>query len=495
MTLGLFNGTGKRHNDPTLEGVKGLWVSRRMWWDYFTYELTTGQQTGRINGYSAFLPKWVRLAGQSARAAWEERRQDAPFRVWDESVTLTSNFLNAERADLWERLASCPDLMVLLCDANGRFWLIGEDVGLRTTWSGKTSNVQGYEVEITGQQRWATREVEGTTAVMMIQSDPTSVSPEYVTRIDAADLEYLNVDTGECVVLGPTPLTFCCNGGGGGITQSEVQALIDAALASLSAADIVFTPTGGITATNVQAAIAQVDSANSVLSTRLSDVTMPLAVNVPFFDGVNDELTRTGLGALPNEMTIAGWFKRGGTGVVGMFRTGTGTDGGLSVYWDTSLGLAAAINTNLGGNVANIFQSTGATLAGFGPGEWTHVAVRWRRIATNSLELWVNGMLYASTTGYSTTNQPTNYGTLSFGRGQLNAGTFLFSGWQSNWAIWHRLLTRDEIQGLARRGRREVYPTSSLIAHWPMDASLTNDVSGSGNNLTAVGGIGLVPMN
>ena len=227
MTLGLFNGTGKRHSDPTLAGVRGVWVSRRMWWRYFTSEVTSGQQRGRITGYGAYLPKWVLVAGQGARANWNERRTDAPAKAFEQEVQFKSNHLNAERSDFFERLAACPDLMVLLCDGNNRFWMVGEDVGLRTSWAGKTENVQGYEITITGQQRFPTREVAGEAAQVMIQNDPTEseLTAEALSILDPADVEYLDQDTSGCLVVGSTPLTFCCTGTAG-LSEAEVVALI-----------------------------------------------------------------------------------------------------------------------------------------------------------------------------------------------------------------------------------------------------------------------------
>jgi len=206
-----------------------------MWWRYFTSEVTSGQQRGRITGYGAYLPKWVFVAGQGARANWNERRTDAPARAFEQEVQFRSNHLNAERSDFFERLAACPDLMVLLCDGNGRFWMVGEDVGLRTSWTGKTENVQGYEITITGQQRFPTREVAGDAAQAMIQSDPTSVSPEAAAILDPEDLEYLGLDDSGCIVLGQNPVTICCGSGGGapgvgvpaGGTAGQVLAKID----------------------------------------------------------------------------------------------------------------------------------------------------------------------------------------------------------------------------------------------------------------------------
>jgi hypothetical protein len=122
--------------------------------------------------------------------------------------------------------------------------MVGEDVGLRTSWTGKTENVQGYEITITGQQRFPTREVSGDAAQAMIQSDPTSVSPEAAAILDPEDLEYLGLDDSGCIVLGQNPVTICCgSGGGGGLTEAEVQALIDASLAGFSVPGISY-PSG-----------------------------------------------------------------------------------------------------------------------------------------------------------------------------------------------------------------------------------------------------------
>jgi hypothetical protein len=157
--------------------------------------------------------------------------------------------------------------MVLLCDGNGRFWMVGEDVGLRTSWTGKTENVQGYEITITGQQRFPTREVAGDAAQAMIQSDPTSVSPEAAAILAPEDLEYLGLDDSGCIVLGQNPVTICCgSGGGGGLTEAEVQALIDASLAGFSVSGISYADANSIqvgdgTRTNVSVGITGGDAA------------------------------------------------------------------------------------------------------------------------------------------------------------------------------------------------------------------------------------------
>jgi len=485
MTLGLFNGTGSRHGDATLAGVKGVWVSRKMWWRYFTSEVTSGQQRARITGYGAYLPKWVFVAGQGARANWNERRTDAPAKAFEQEVQFRSNHLNAERSDFFERLSACPDLMVLLCDGNGRFWMVGEDAGLRTSWTGKTENVQGYEITITGQQRFPTREVAGDAAQLMIQSDPTSVSPEAAAILDPEDLAYLGLDDSGCIVLGQNPVTICC-GSGGGISEEEVQTLIDNALATLTASDISFTPTGSLTATNVQSAIAQLEQGvvNSL---------MPIATNIARLDGINDYFTwNTAGAALPDEMTFTCWVKA--DTIVNnraLFTTNYLNSGTDTINFTIGIG-------STGPQIARRVASTGAVVLNyavplegnqFSPlliGQWVHVAFRLRRIATTYADVWVNGQLYAFGSAFAL--PPTNYGTTAgFGN---NVSDNFFRGCFSNFTLHSRLLTRDEMLSLARRGRAFSVPASGLIAHWPFESvtGTSPDISGNGNTLTAVNG-------
>jgi len=339
--------------------------------------------------------------------------------------------------------------------------MVGEDAGLRTNWTGKTENVQGYEITITGQQRFPTREVAGDAAQLMIQSDPTSVSPEAAAILDPEDLAYLGLDDSGCIVLGQNPVTICC-GSGGGISEEEVQTLIDNALATLTASDISFTPTGSLTATNVQSAIAQLEQGvvNSL---------MPIATNVARLDGVNDHFTwNTAGAALPNEMTFTCWVKADAiVNSRALFTTNylnTGTD---TICFALGIG-------STGPQLTRRAAATGAT------------AFRLRRIATTYADIWVNGQLFQFGSAFAL--PPTNYGTTAgFGN---NVGDQFFRGCFSNFTLHSRLLTRDEMLSLARRGRAFSVPASGLIAHWPFESigATTPDISGNGNTLTAVNG-------
>jgi hypothetical protein len=319
----------------------------------------------------------------------------------------------------------------------------------------------------------------------MIQSDPTSVSPEAAAILDPEDLAYLGLDDSGCIVLGQNPVTICC-GSGGGISEEEVQTLIDNALATLTASDISFTPTGSLTATNVQSAIAQLEQGvvNSL---------MPIATNVARLDGVNDHFTwNTAGAALPNEMTFTCWVKADAiVNSRALFTTNylnTGTD---TICFALGIG-------STGPQLTRRAAATGATVLAyaippeanqFTPlllGNWVHVAFRLRRIATTYADIWVNGQLFQFGSAFAL--PPTNYGTTAgFGN---NVGDQFFRGCFSNFTLHSRLLTRDEMLSLARRGRAFSVPASGLIAHWPFESigATTPDISGNGNTLTAVNG-------
>jgi hypothetical protein len=370
--------------------------------------------------------------------------------------------------------------------------MVGEDAGLRTNWTGKTENVQGYEITITGQQRFPTREVAGDAAQLMIQSDPTSVSPEAAAILDPEDLEYLGLDDSGCIVLGQNPVTICC-GSGGGISEAEVQALIDNALATLTASDISFTPTGAITATNVQTAITQVQ--NGVVNTF-----MPIATNVARLDGINDHFTwNTAGAALPDEMTFAIWLKPDSiVNSSALFTTnylGSGTDTIAFMMMFGSTGPQSRRRVAATGVLVTLYAAPLDTYTASPVvlGQWVHIAFRLRRIATTYADIWVNGQLYAFGSAFAL--PPTNYGTTAaFGN---NIGDGFYRGCLSNATLHSRLLTRDEMLSLARRGREFSVPASGLIAHWPFESvgATSPDISGNGNTLTAVNSPLQVDMN
>lgn len=227
---------------------------------------------------------------------------------------------------------------------------------------------------------------------------------------------------------------------------------------------------------------------------------MPIATNVAEFDGANDVLTANfASAALPTEFSFGCWCKlRRATGFRYLFTTnysGVGAD---------QIALWAQLGTGGGRFGVGRFSAAGAFLdnwagnveSGTGQALWVHVLVRVRRNLAPTLlvDVWVNGQLY----GFANTSAitiPTNYGA-TIGIGALGpGGATFFDGYMSNATLHSRLLTRDEILSLARRGREFIVPTSGLIAWWPMDASLTTDASGNGNTLTAVGGMALIPMN
>jgi hypothetical protein len=270
--------------------------------------------------------------------------------------------------------------------------------------------------------------------------------------------------------------------------------LIDNALATLTASDIAFTPTGSITATNVQSAIAQLEQG-------VNQTFMPIATNVARLDGINDHFTwNTAGAALPDEMTFTAWVKP--DTIVNnraLFTTnylGSGTD---TICFTLGIGSTGPL-------IRRRVAATGATVLDyaipleanqFSPlliGQWVHVAFRLRRIATTYADVWVNGQLYAfSATSFAL--PPTNYGTTAgFGN---NIGDSFYRGCFSNFTLHSRLLTRDEMLSLARRGRAFSVPASGLIAHWPFESigATTPDISGNSNTLTAVNSPLQVDMN
>lgn len=127
---------------PSLGGIVDVWYSSRSYFGNWYYSESSTLLYSEIIGHSGNRNIWYRLP-VTKNSTYSDSSSSLPVPSYNKTLSLFCNKMNVEKLDVFERMILSGDAIFLILDANGTYWLVGEEFGTKVSYTAKTDTYSG----------------------------------------------------------------------------------------------------------------------------------------------------------------------------------------------------------------------------------------------------------------------------------------------------------------------------------------------------------------
>lgn len=212
-----------RTRQPTIGGVRLIYATRQRYLSAFFAKETDALQFGQVQNVEGDIPQFWLIAIRPNNGQFRDiQSTEGNARLYTQSVEWRVNYATYQRRDALERLSSWDDLVVVVQDGNGEWWLFGEEtpVTLRFTMdSGTLGDASGsrYEVTCSTRSRFPSRSLTADFVHTYICNQVfVNTSGLTVGTLSELDIQFANTADEQEASCNTNSATDCTGGGGGG---------------------------------------------------------------------------------------------------------------------------------------------------------------------------------------------------------------------------------------------------------------------------------------